>query len=70
MKNLLFAASLLIWIASGCGMSEEEKQAKQQENEAKVNEKVDKIMQDLEATSMEAERAAEDTSAVDTSSSE
>lgn len=58
MKKLLAIATLfsIILVLPACGASEEEKKAEQQENEAIINEKVNEIMQKLEASA-----AAQDT---------
>lgn len=52
MKKLLAIATLfsLTIVMPACGQSEEEKKAEQEKNEAIINEKVNEIMQKLEAS--------------------
>jgi hypothetical protein len=65
MKKLLILALLTpLFILTACGPSEEERKAEQAKNEAMINEKVNEIMQKLEALPQERNDVA-DSSAVD-----
>ncbi|MEX2595399.1 MAG: hypothetical protein WEC59_00610, partial [Salibacteraceae bacterium] len=59
-KLLLIVIILAAWVVS-CGPSEQERAARQLENEQKINKKVDEIMQKLEASSSKPEPMRADT---------